>query len=1151
MDFRGDPLAIAEQFPFRAPAEGIVTIDEMPESLLALLLSRWARRAGGRGLLHLASNETRADHLARAAQSFAGDLEVLLLPPWDCSPYDRASPSPAIMGRRVAVLERLARQARSPARLVIATVEAVLQRVPPRASWRHARFELAPGRRVDDLRAWLIASGYVLDERVDEPGEAAFRGEVIDIFPTAGDVPVRIEHANGKINRMRRYDAVDQRTTSDVQRLLLYPASEVLVEHELVRSFLAGDAEASASGILVGEPERPRRASGLEHRLSLFHDRLETLFDYLPEAFLSFDPEVEEQIPDWLAQVADAHDTRGALGRNGAFGPETAPPEPRHLYLDEAEWRERVARRPVVAFRTANDGAESATRLPDFMANGDAGLQLARFVENRSKAGHRIVLAAPDGTSRARLARLVERRTGLEAKAVEHWAAATLDVGSGFALPELALVAARDVGIRPVPRRADMPVIDALAASELRPGDTVVHGEHGVARLRGLELFEPTHESIAAEFLALEYAGGRKLLVPVLESDRIWRYGSSAADVALDRLGGADWQTRRAEVERQLEVAARELLARTTGRAEATGPPLQAPRAAYRRFVARFPFIETEDQARAITAVLADLARGTPPMDRLVCGDVGFGKTEVALRAACAVALAGKQVALVAPTTVLVRQHLETFRRRFARFGVRIEQLSRLTDSAAARGVRAGIADGSVRIAIGTQALLSEQVRFADLGLVIIDEEQRFGARQKELVRQRRDGVHVLTLTATPIPRTLQSALVGLLDISVIATPPVRRRPVRTFLAPFDAGLVRDALRREAQRGGQSFFVCPRIQDLQPMADRLARLVPERDAVVAHGRMKGATLDDILVRFAAGVHDVLLTTNIIEAGLDIPNANTMLVWHADRFGLAQLHQLRGRVGRGAQRAAIYLLTDPDKPLPPATEQRLRTLEALDGLGAGFAIGTKDLDLRGAGDLLGDEQAGYVRVIGTELFQRLLRRALCRARGEADPIECRLELQLGTPALIPADYVPEPEIRISLYRRLLDLTDLAQVAEFAEELVDRFGRIPAPAEALVRLAELRLRCCGLGIVRLEAGPKATALAFQDDATLRRVAAALAANGADVRVSEGRLIVAREVECPDVDLTSLGHLVQRVQVAVSAKACHADGWPDESRPSEPPG
>jgi transcription-repair coupling factor (superfamily II helicase) len=1149
MDAAVRSLGALDAPPFRPYADGRAPIATPPESLLALLLASWAS-AGVRSVLHVARSETRAERLARAARSFAPELEVLLIAPWDCSPYDRASPSCGVMGRRVAVLGRLAEQAPSTGGLVIATVETVLQRLPPRSVWGKARLKLAAGRSTDDLKLWLVSNGYVLDERVDEPGEAAFRGEVIDIFPSSGEEPVRIELADGRVGRMRRYDPVDQRTTTDVSTLVLRPASEVLLPRDVVRSFLENAEHEAASEILVGAPERPRRASGLEHRLPAFYDELETLFDYLPEAAVSFDPEVEERRSATLEQIADGYATRAAIHGNGAAAAGAPPLQPRHLYLDETEWRQRLRGRSVVVFGAANGGDESGARLPDFVAADDGARELARFVESRAQAGARIVLAAPDEAGRSRLARLVERRTGIEVAAIERWAdvlelprsgavaSAILDVNGGFALPEVVLIAAQDLGIRSVQAQTDAAAGDALlTAGELRPGDLVVHADHGVARLRGLELVEQRDErGPAAEFLSLEYAGGRKLLAPVLEIDRIWRYGSEAADVALDRLGGDDWQARKAEVEAQLEVAARELQARARARAEVSGPSLQAPGAAYRRFVARFPFTETEDQARAITAALGDLARGAPPMDRLVCGDVGFGKTEVALRAACAAALAGRQVALVAPTTVLVSQHLETFRRRFAGVDVRIEQLSRLSGGAAARAVRSGIADGSVRIAIGTQALLSEQVRFADLGLVIIDEEQRFGARQKERLRRLRDGVHVLTLTATPIPRTLQAVLVGLQDVSVIATPPVRRRPVRTFVTPFDPAVVLEALRREAQRGGQSFFVCPRIQDLQPMADRLARLVPELDVVVAHGRMKTDALDEIMVRFAAGAHDVLLTTNIIESGLDIPNANTMLVWRADRFGLAQLHQLRGRVGRGARRAAIYLLADPGRPLPSATEQRLRTLEALEGLGAGFAIGARDLDLRGAGDLLGEEQAGYVRVIGTELFQRLLRRALHRVRGEADPIDCRLEVALDTAALIPADYVPEPEIRIALYRRLLELTDAAEVAAFAEELVDRFGPMPPSAEALVGLADLRRRCCALGIVRLEAGPKAVALEFEDDAALRRAAADLGARGADLLVRDRRLIVARDPDGPRLDLPHLRHFLDRVEAALSAQTCH---------------
>ena len=734
MDAQPDPLAALKAFPFPPPDDGILSLEEPPEALLALLLSDWARRATG-GLLHLARSTTRADRLARAAASFAPDVEVLALPPWDCSPYDRASPSRAVMGARMSTLARLLAQDQAPARLVITTVGSLLQRVPPRAALPRARFELAPGRAVDDLRLWLIASGYVLDERVDEPGEAAFRGEVIEIFPSEGGGPVRIEHAEGTIRRMRCYDPVDQRTTSDVDRLGLHPASEVLLDRAAVASFLAGEEGAPTGGILVGGPERPRRASGIEHRLPSFYERLETVFDFLPGAVVALDPGVDERVADWLGELGDAHATRSAVRNNG--GDHVASLDPRLLYLEEGEWREWLGKRPVVVFSVAN-GGNGSDGLPVVAESADPGLEVARFVRASAEGGGRVVLAAHDPAVRRRFARLVERRTGVDVGGLVRWedvaalpggtvVAADLDLQKGFARDGLAVVAAEQAGVRHADRRARSPAALRVESEELRPGDLVVHAEHGVARLRGLEPQGGDGGAPCEEFLSLEFAGERKLLVPALDVAQVWRNGSEVTDVPLDRLGGDAWQARRAEVEAELEAAARELLARARERARASGPQLRAPKAAYRRFVARFPFSETEDQTRAIDAALGDLARGAPPMDRLICGDVGFGKTEVALRAACAAALAGKQVAVVAPTTVLVRQHCLTFRRRFAGFDLRVDQLSRLSGGAEARAVRAGLADGSVRIVVGTHTLASEQVRFADLGLVIVDEEQRFG----------------------------------------------------------------------------------------------------------------------------------------------------------------------------------------------------------------------------------------------------------------------------------------------------------------------------------------------------------------------------------------------------------------------------------------
>ncbi len=648
----------------------------------------------------------------------------------------------------------------------------------------------------------------------------------------------------------------------------------------------------------------------------------------------------------------------------------------------------------------------------------------------------------------------------------------------GFVYCDVTVVAFADLMGVPTRQHTEQRRTETLPASEvtLRLGDAVVHLDHGMGVLRGLETVEAA--DVTSETIKLDYAGKKSLLAPIDQIGRIWRYGTGTSAVKLDSLDGGGWETRRAQVEKHVAQTARALVEVARAKEHATAPVLRAAPRDYNRVAARFPFTETEDQARAIAAMLRDLASGKP-MDRLVCGDVGFGKTEVALRAAAVAVFAGKQVAVVAPTTVLARQHVQTFRRRFAGLGVRIETLSRLSSPADARAVRKGLVAGDVQIVIGTHAVGGKQVRFRDFGLLVLDEEQRFGARQKTRMRELGRGTHVLTLTATPIPRTMQAAMVGLHDLSIIATPPARRQPIRTLLLPFDPVSVREALLREERRGGQSFVVCPHIDDIAPMAARLRELVPELEVLTAHARLPPAELDDVMVRFADGQSDVLLATNIIETGLDVPGANTMLVWRADCFGIAQLHQLRGRVGRGRVRAVCYLLTDPAARLPPATERRLRTLESLDRLGAGFQISARDLDLRGAGDLLGEEQAGHMKLVGLDLYQELLRRALALARGKPLPEDWRPELNFEVHAGIPAAYAADEEIRLNLYARLARLRGPNAIEEFAAEIEDRFGAMPEEVLHLLALARLAQACRSLGVAEIDAGPQAVALTFRDD------------------------------------------------------------------------
>ncbi|HEX2137614.1 MAG TPA: DEAD/DEAH box helicase [Microvirga sp.] len=1032
---------------------------------VAVSLVELLRETGPDRVVHVAAGGRRASDLVQAVRGFAPSLDVVAFPAWDCLPYDRAAPSRPVMGQRMAALHRLSGELTRP-QLVVTTPMALLQRIPPRPAWENAVLGFREGSPLSpaDVGTALRGLGYVLDERVDEVGEAALLGRVLDLYPAGSAAPVRIEHADGRVTAIHRYDPVTQLTTDRLEEVAVLPVSEWIDR---------GDAAAE-------------RRPGLEHWLPDLYGELDTVFALLPGATVSLDPGAEERLEAALAQIAESYESRVRL--RPERGADRRPVAPDRLYLSGEAWAERLATHPVIAFRQEASGRP----LPAFARQPRAVQAYVAFVEREIAAGHRVVLTAAAREDARALRGPVERALEQPIAAAAEWRDVLaappgsllalqvgLDCGFRDADTRTTVIAAADVlgsRARSVDAEASRPQELAGTEIEFRLGDAVIHQEHGVGLLRGLESVET--EGTRADLLRLEYADEATLMVPVEEMDRIWRYGSAADSLSLDRLDGEAWAKRRAKVDREIAATAGRLAAAMRERAAAAAPRLVPPRAAYERFAARFPYPETPDQLAAIEDTLSDLASGRP-MNRLVCGDVGFGKTEVALRAAAAAALAGQQVAVVAPTTVLVRQHVQTFERRFAGLGIEVAHLSRLVSPREARAVKAGLADGSVRIVVGTHALVGKGIRFKDLALVIIDEEQRFGAAHKAKLRALGRPMHVLTLTATPIPRTLQSALAGLQDVSIIATPPARRQPIRTFLLPFDEVTVREALLREHRRDGQSFVVCPRVEDIEPLAGRLRGLAPELDMVVAHGRMPAHEIDDAMVRFADGAGDVLLATNIIESGLDVPRANTMLVWRADRFGLAQLHQLRGRVGRGRVRGVAYLLTEPGRKLARATRKRLETLESLDRLGAGFAISARDLDQRGAGDLFGEEQAGHVKLIGIGLYQHLLGQAAAIARGEAISEDWRPELNIGSKGLIPADYVPDPEVRINIYARVAKLASEEEVDALRDEMENRFGPLPGPADRLLALAGLAERARAFGVSRIDAGPQAVALTFRTD------------------------------------------------------------------------
>jgi transcription-repair coupling factor (superfamily II helicase) len=1067
------------------------------------------------------------DRLARAVTGVRPELEVITFPAWDCLPYDRASPSRAVMGHRMSALRRLTQSADRP-RLVLTVSAAIQQRVPPRAALHDAarRIDVGQALEIEAFRTFLLSTGYVMDERVDEPGEAAIRGAVLDFFPAAGKQPVRLEFDDAIISAIRFYDPLSQRSVSETNTLILEPASELLLPSVFLGSEPLNDRPEWVDQILTGPPEAPRRRGGSEQLLPLAYDRLETLASYLPDGCYVLDAEHVYRREGFLEAAQEAYGTWRSLSRLAADAITLLEPE--HLYLRPGEFEEQIAGHPVVQLGSQ----PSEHSLPDLAA----GRVILQFLGRQLERGDRAVIAS--GKVGPRLSHVIEREIGRIPVPMESWAQGCgtqpgtvalvpVDLRGGFQLPGLTVLAASDVlGHHRQAGDSTGQVGAVFSAAGFRLGDRVVHAAHGVAVLSSLEVVE--QDGIVSEYLTLEFAGKDRMLVPAAAMNQLWRYGSVESEVSLDRFEGEAWRKRRAQVEVDLESVAQTLTARAAERARVSAPSCNASGQPYARFIGRFPFPLTGDQTKAIEATLADLSRGSPPMDRLICGDVGYGKTEVALRAAAVVGMAGYQVALLAPTTILVRQHLHTFCRRFAKLGLRIEQLSRLAGAGEARAVRHGLRDGSVRIVIGTHALLSPEIKFKELGLVIIDEEQRFGTKQKAALHHLKSGIHVLTMSATPIPRTLGGALAGIQDLSVIATPPMRRQPVQTYLLPFDATVIREALVRERERGGRSFFVCPRIADIEPMARQLAQIVPALEVAIAHGRMKADALDEIVLAFAEGAHDVLLTTAIVETGLDIPGADTIIVWRPERFGMAQLHQLRGRVGRGRLRGAAYLLHEPGHKLPRAAENRLRTLETFEGLGAGFTIAAQDLDFRGAGNLLGEDQAGHMRLIGTELYRHLLSRALRQARGEPVEEDWLPELKLGTDYILPVEYVPEPGLRLDLYARLARLGSEDEADELEEEIADRFGMLPTQAEEILAVARLNLRCRRMEIAKLEAGPKAVAATFRDpEEGIRRHDRAVVQSDHLLQWKGGRLVLTRASSSATERITAAAELVDRLQ------------------------
>ena len=1082
-----------------------IKVGGAPEGFDARLILREIEKSSG-PVLHIARDDKRLNAMVEALRFFAPDMPVMIFPAWDCLPYDRVSPNADISATRMATLAALIHGMPSKY-LLLTTLNAAMQKIPARDVVGQASFRADVGRRIDEkaLREFLVRMGFTQAPTVLEPGDYAIRGGIIDIYAPGELGPVRLDLFGDVLDGARRFDPANQRTTEKLTSIELAPVSEVILDEPAITRFRQNYriefGAARTDDPLYEAVSAGRKHQGIEHWLPFFHADLETIFDYIPNATITVD---DQSTPTRLARwdtIEDQYETRKhAMGQKNRVDTVYKPIPPALLYLDDTAWESKIAARRVLNFH------------PLAQASGpnviDAGGRIGRnFAPERQQekislfsalASHikqkldkgPVVIASYSEGARERLTGLIEDEGLAEVipimngtrigKRGLHLAVWALD--HGFETPDLTVISEQDVlGDRLIRqtkkrRKADNFLTEAQSLS---PGDLIVHADHGIGRYHGLEVI--TAAGAAHECLLIEYADNARLYLPVENIELLSRYGHEEG--LLDRLGGGAWQAKKAKLKQRIRDMAERLIRVAAERELRKAPVLNPPEGMWEAFCARFPYQETDDQLSAIEDVLTDLDMGRP-MDRLICGDVGFGKTEVAMRAAFAAAMSGIQVAVIAPTTLLSRQHSKGFADRFRGFPLKVRQLSRFVGAKEAEATRKGLADGTVDIVIGTHAVLSKQVKFQNLGLLIIDEEQHFGVQHKERLKQMRSDIHVLTLTATPIPRTLQLSLTGVRDLSIIGTPPVDRLAIRTYVSEFDAITVREALLREHYRGGQSFYVVPRISDLPEVEEFLRDQLPELTYVVAHGQMAPGELDDRMNAFYDGKFDILVATTIVESGLDIPTANTMIVHRADMFGLSQLYQIRGRVGRSKTRAYAYLTTKPRTKLTPTAEKRLRVLGSLDSLGAGFTLASQDLDIRGAGNLLGEEQSGHMRDVGYELYQSMLEEAIAKIRaGETelpnDDGQWAPQINLGVSVLIPEAYVPDLDVRLGLYRRLSSLTTKVELEGFAAELIDRFGKLPREVNTLLLVVRIKAMCKKAGIAKLDGGPKGATLLFHND------------------------------------------------------------------------
>ena len=1142
-------------------SKNIINLSGAPDGFDANILSNFITEKQ-KSIIFVARDDKRLDLMRKSLWFFSPNIPILDFPSWDCLPYDRVSPNADVSSARMATLAALSSGFEAPI-VLLTTLNAITQYIPKRTIVSNNSFVAIVGRTINvkELRAYFSKMGFVQTPTVTEPGDYAIRGGIIDVFPPGESGPVRMDLFGDELESARRFDPVTQRTVENLDRIEFAPVSEVILDDVSIKRFRNNyRKEFGSAGLddpLYEAISAGRKHQGYEHWAPYFHDGMETIFDHLPNAVIFMDENIERIHTSRWDGINDQYEARlEALNSKNRLETVYKPIKPELFYVSPDDLFDLLNNREqrkfiVLPQPTGPNSLDMRARIGRNFAperqNEELGLfeEFAKHIIEKRKTTS-VIIASMSLGARERLYGLLQDQ-GLSGMVnIKTWKDTNQAIGSislavwhlehGFEAPGLTIISEQDVLGELIIRKTNKKrrAKDFLTeASSLSVGDLVVHVDHGVGRYRGLETVKAA--GAPHDCLLLEYANNDRLYLPVENVELLSRYGHETG--LLDRLGGSAWQAKKAKLKERIREMADKLLRIAAERSLRKSEILEVSPDKWNAFCARFPYVETDDQLNAIEDVVSDMSSGKP-MDRLICGDVGFGKTEVALRAAFIAASAGTQAAIIAPTTLLARQHFKSFEERFRGTGIRVKQLSRFVTTSQMKKNREALRDGAVEIIIGTHALLAKDIKFANLGLLIIDEEQKFGVGHKERLKQLRSDIHVLTLTATPIPRTLQLSLSGVRELSVIGTPPIDRLAIRTYVSEFDTVTLREALLREHYRGGQSFFVVPRISDLPEIEAFIEEQVPEINHVVAHGQMPAGELDERMNAFYDGKFGILVATTIVESGLDIPTANTIIIHRADMFGLSQLYQIRGRVGRSKTRAYAYLTTKPRQKLTHAAIKRLRVLGSLDSLGAGFMLASQDLDIRGAGNILGEEQSGNVREVGYELYQEMLEDAIAKIKsgqmeGLTDEGSWSPQINLGVPVLIPETYVQDLDVRLGLYRRLSALAKKIELEAFAAELIDRFGKLPAEVDMLLRVVRIKGMCRAAGIAKLDSGPKGAVIQFYQDKFISPsdLAQYLLDSRGTAKIKDNKLIVLRDWTNDDKKVKG-AYIIAR-ELAVMAK------------------